>query len=69
MAVDLRRVVQNVGRLVRENVRKECARAWCQVLQGVGDGGPRMKCFEVRQRCASFLSHAGAWRSMCDCTL
>ena len=50
MAVDLRRVVQNVGRLVRENVRKECARAWCHFLQGVGDGAPRMKCFEVRHK-------------------
>ena len=48
VAIDLRRDVQNDGRLVRENERKECARAWCQVLQGVGHVAPSMKCVEVR---------------------
>ena len=69
VAVDLRRVVQNVGRLVREKVRRECpcavsGSARCTTWHA------RMKCFRGEtQRCASILSHAGAWRSMCDCTL
>ena len=66
MAVDLRRVVQIAGRLVREKVRKECpcvvsdsarCRTWYaedEVFWG------------ETQRRALILSHAGAWRSMCD---
>ena len=46
VAVDRRRVVQNAGRQIQENVR----RAWCQVLQGVQHGAPSMKCFEVRHK-------------------
>ena len=69
VAVDLRRVVQNAGRLVREKVGEEC-------LCVVSDSARRttwrdedevsMFMGDTQTMC---LSRASAWRSMCDCTL
>ena len=65
-AVDLRRVVQIAGRLIQEKARKEC--------QCVVSGSARCTTLRDEDEVWMFLgetqtSHAGAWRSMCDCTL